>query len=240
MKSIALFFAFAFCAITLFATPAYAQRGFLGIAPATTPEDVPKPANLVLTWEAQTSVPNWYEGRALPIAGSMVKVNLMLLDENGKKMPSDKYKIRWHTNYTPELSAQDKTQLNLKIPDYFYGEMLVKVALFSLNGSVADARVSIPVTRPKLSLSIPYPLRIAKIEETILQAIPFFFPNQEAENLSYSWQVANISIPNQDTFGGFAIVRFSEKGFNIPVSVTTNVPANSNLRAGAQSFISVK
>lgn len=240
MKPNASFLVAALCVVILAPFFASAQQAPLSVFPSSPAQEVIKPASAFLTWEAETETPSWYIGRALPIAGSKIKASLLLLDSEGKMMPSTGNKIRWFANYIQLQDSQDKTQTTLTVPDYYFGEMLVRATVFSSSGVVAEAQASIPVARPKIVLSIPYPARVVPIEEAVMQAVPYFFPKKESDQLNYSWRIGSASLPSQSLFGSFAVAHFSGEGLNVPVTVSARSLSDASLQASTQSIISIR
>lgn len=200
----------------------------------------PAPATVLLTWETDTFVPQWYLGRALPIPGSTIRIRMTALDESGRTFNTEGQKIRWHANYLQHLASQDKPEMTYTVPEYFSGELLIKMGLFAGGKNTANARLSIPVVRPRLVISLPYPNKTLPQEDAAMQALPYFFPPAAVNDLVYSWTVKGTAIPRQNLFGGFATLSFDGPGEMLPVSVLATSKGSGTTEASAQTFFSVR
>jgi hypothetical protein len=205
---------------------------------ASTP--APTPAHVFLTWETETSVPQWYLGRALPTPGATIRVVLTALDEQGRLFSTEGQKIRWHANYQQQLAAQDKTEMTYVVPEYFSGTLLIKMGLFAGGKNTANTQISIPVVRPRLVVVVPYANKTAPQEDAVFQAQPFFFPPAEVDNLQYRWTIKNTVLPTQNLFGTFASLSFDGPGQMVPLLVSAESKTNRQIQASAQSFFSIE
>lgn len=68
------------------------------------------PAEIELLWEAESAKPAFYQGKALPSAGSEVKVVALpyLVNRDGQKISSENLVFNWEKNGTPQVNLSGK------------------------------------------------------------------------------------------------------------------------------------
>ena len=68
-------------------------------------------AAILVSWQADSYVPSWYQGKIFPTNGSKIGVNFELL-ENGKIVNLSKIKVRWYIN--DKLIRNESNGLGIK------------------------------------------------------------------------------------------------------------------------------
>lgn len=160
------------------------------------------PAEVDLLMEAQTTVPDFYQGAALPTRGGLVKVvaipNVIV---NGKKINNSELYFEWESGgkkLTPQ-SGKGKDVLVFTFSPFLDTEQ-VKVSV-TLPGTpvFTEKSIIISATKPEIVLYEVRPLEGVKTTKALtdnfnlnsniisLQASPFYFPLNSF--LSYIWQV---------------------------------------------------
>ena len=169
-----------------------------------------EPAQLDLLWEAADSyVPPFYEGKALPASEAIIKVvampNTPHIETRAKTLS-----YAWNRNFdaVPSASGYGKQMLVLK-HDYLKDVERIAVTASDTTGSYAtksDVSIS-PVTphiyfyekRPSLGVQYQYALgdgfSVESGERTLIAEPYFFSPRDKLSNtLSYKWKVGTSAI----------------------------------------------
>ncbi len=170
------------------------------------------PSSVNMIWEADTSVPPLYKGKALYSGGSNLKVVAFpSIVVNGKGLPSSSLSFQWTVNDTPatQQSGLGRNSLN------FTGDQLqpqedVAVTVYYGASQVGFGEVIIPATTPQilfydkdplrgmlLDSALPSALSLSAKEFTI-QAAPYYFANSSLQSgaATYAW-----TLNDQDTTG---------------------------------------
>ncbi|MBI2628295.1 MAG: hypothetical protein HYW71_02600 [Candidatus Niyogibacteria bacterium] len=170
--------------------------------------------DLDFLWEAMTSVPAGYKGKALPSAGSTVKVSAIpYLFKDNKKLSPESLVYEWSLDFNKKISAsgagkdsftfsldgnQDRT-IVLKVSDRL--ETISFEKGFTISGDN---------TPPEILFYEEHPLegpiyRRALLEEVslrandlALRAEPFYFSQENIANLSYEWKMNNKPLANEE------------------------------------------
>ncbi len=142
------------------------------------------------SWQANSFVPSWYEGKIFPVYGSRIDVNFELID-NGKIADLSKEKVRWYVN--DDLILNEKNGLGIKnfsfVNNYFYGgELEVKISIPEYKSGSLIKVVHIPVKTPEVAVEAPYFGQILKQGKNLVFAWPFFFSATDLNNLSLEWR----------------------------------------------------
>ncbi len=144
----------------------------------------------LVSWQAQSYVPIWYQGKVFPTYGSRVDVKFELID-NGKIADLSKAKIRWYVN--DDLTRNENNGLGIKnysfVNSSVYGgnDLEVKVSIVDYKGKSLDKIIAIPVKSPEAIIEAPYLDNGVDKGKSAFFAWPFFFgiPN----NFSIKWMV---------------------------------------------------
>lgn len=132
------------------------------------------PAGIDLLWQARTSVPPFYRGRALPTAGSRVSIIAEpdFIDKAGKKISEEKLVYEWSRNGNKlgEESGYGKYYLEIDDLSGFSNE-LVGVTATDMSGMlVAEKTLSLPTLSPRLAIYEEDPLLGTKFEKALKNA----------------------------------------------------------------------
>lgn len=171
------------------------------------------PTSIDLVWESDSYTPAFYLGRALPSAGSRVRVEAIphFLKSDGSEVPANSLLYTWRVNGTV-VGTQSGTGHSFALMSVspFAREESIEVEIASPDGHYSGtASVSIPVVQPLLELYEDHPLlgilftkalgTSASIPEPEMAfaAVPYFTPifAPNDPSLSYSWAVNDQTIP---------------------------------------------
>lgn len=165
------------------------------------------PTEVDLLYDADSYVPPLYQGRALPSAGSTLRLTAIphFRRSNGTEIPSTDIVFSWKKNgqVLGSLSGRGKSNVSIPAP-YLYGTDIVSVEAVSTDESFAgSASVAIPSVDPIVRLYQDHPLFGLRLDyalasttriidrEMTFAAIPFFAtassPADDA--LLYTWTV---------------------------------------------------
>jgi hypothetical protein len=161
------------------------------------------PSLINLVWEADTSVPPLYKGKALYSGGSSVKVVAFpSIVVNGKNISANSLSFQWtlDSDPLPNQSGLGRNTLT------FTGSQLqkeedVSVDVYYGASQVGSGEITIPATDPELVLYDQDPLRgtifdaalpagvSLSTNEFTVQAVPYYFSNSSLANgsLVYAW-----------------------------------------------------
>jgi len=144
----------------------------------------------LVSWQAQSYIPNWYQGKILPTNGTPTEISFELIDK-GKLADLSKTKVRWYIN--DELVKNEENGLGIKslkiiTPNYSGQETEIRISVVDyLGGETLDKIIKIPVVGPEVLIDSPYPDKKISAGSSIFQAIPFFFNIKNLNSLSIEW-----------------------------------------------------
>jgi len=173
-----------------------------------------RPVEIDLLWESDSYTPPWYKGRALPSAGTNVRLEAIprFVRTDGTRVNSADIIFTWKRNgyAIPGTSGRSRSKVLIESPALFATDD-ISVEARSADGVFAgEASVRIPSSEPVLSLYENHPLfgvlhhnalsaaNQLEEEEISFTAIPYFAdatsPRDQA--LVYEWRVSTNVIPN--------------------------------------------
>lgn len=185
----------------------------------------------LVSWQAQSYAPSWYQGKIFPSRGSPVKINFELID-NGKIVDVGGLAVRWYVN--GKLVKNETNGLGLKslvfgTPDYGGTETEVRISIPDYNGFSLNNTVRIPVKNPEAVIDAKTLNREAQIGDNMFTALPFFFNVPGLNNLSFDW-FANGQPADSDTDTPWLL--------NLNIDSKTPSGFQINLQAIVKNFLS--
>lgn len=169
------------------------------------------PSRVDLIIEGHTTVPSFYEGRALPSTDSTMR--LIALPDFGDGFNPENYAYTWRLNnkvqFGGSLKGQYVTEMTLPLGQ----EHVVSVDVINADGvTVRQAAVTVPVATPEIHFYEDNPLRGTALnsigdnlnllgEEVTVRAEPFYMDNNILnQNYLIEWEVDNqvVQNPNAD------------------------------------------
>jgi hypothetical protein len=168
-----------------------------------------------LLWQAMTTVPLWYKGKAMPSVQSQIKMTAKPYLFSGGALISDSNLVyEWSVNFKKDInkSGMGKNYFLFKIKDNSE-DYIISIRVSSKDGlMVFEKSMTFSTTDidPKFVFykedilngtqyneAFPDNFQLNE-DELILKAEPFFFSKENAGNLSYSWTMNGEGIQSQD------------------------------------------
>jgi len=214
------------------------------------------PSSINMIWEADTSVPPLYRGKALYSGGSNLKVVAFpSIVVNGKGLPASSLSFQWtvNDNPLPQLSGLGQNSLS------FTGDQLqaaedVAVTVYYGASKVGYGEVFIPTTVPQiliydkdplrgllLDTALPSALSLSAKEFTI-QAVPYYFANQSINSgaSTYAWTLNDEDTTGPNASRGMLTLRQTGSGTgSATIGVTMQNSDPSMLVQAAQAAIQI-
>jgi hypothetical protein len=181
-----------------------------------------------MIWEADTTVPPMYRGKALYSAGSpLTVVAFPVVFQKSSRIAPNNLSYKWFRDDEPMTSVSGLGRFSIS----FDGDQLkvtenISVDVYWGNTKVAHGQITIPVTDPQLllyqrdplrgviyDLSLPSDISLTAKELT-LQAEPYYFSmaSQKAGALTYTWQLNDEDTTGPDTARGILTLRQAGSG----------------------------
>lgn len=185
------------------------------------------PSNVHLVWEAHTSVPPLYRGKALYSVGSQIKlIALAQVASNGSFIAPSRLSYQWQVGDEPVVSASGVGRSTFT----YYGNQLkqneqVSLGVFYGGIQVGSASVTIPAVNPGILFYVKDPLRGLLLDQALpptislsgkeltLYAQPFSFATQSlGKTITYTWMLNGQEITNTSGNNGILTLRQSGSG----------------------------
>lgn len=215
---------------------------------------VPSVVNLL--WEADTSVPPLYRGKALYSPGSDIRVSAFpVVYTSGQLVSVKNISFQWYLNDEKVSDASGLGKSAISFPgSQLRKEEFVAVDLFIGNNKVGHGEVTITATEPRvvmyqrdalrgliLDKVLPNVFNLAGAEITI-QAEPFYFSNSSRRDgsLEYSWTLNDNPITGPDSAKGIMTLRQTGSGggsARLSASVQNN--SSSAFTQTAQNLLTI-
>lgn len=186
------------------------------------------PSVVNLLWEANTSVPPLYRGKALYSAGSTLKVVAYpTIVVNGAQLSSSALSYQWSRGSTAQQSSSGLGKRSITIQgDQIQTSETIAVDVYYGGSKVGRGEVTIPAIAPQVLFYAQDPLRGLLLDsalpqalsltakEITVQAIPYFFANESAKNnsLTYSWTLNGAEAAGPDSQKGILTLRQTGSG----------------------------
>ncbi|OGG40226.1 hypothetical protein A3A21_02525 [Candidatus Jorgensenbacteria bacterium RIFCSPLOWO2_01_FULL_45_25b] len=143
---------------------------------------------VILTWGAGTLVPASYEGRALPSLRSRVVVSVSLF-EDGRVLDLTQADISWSLDNQPYQKGRGLQEISFQINKAQSNIYTVRASV-SLRGAVASGVIQIPIVKPRVVLTHPYPKHIVSPgTKVLIRSNPYFFSASSLRELEFGWQI---------------------------------------------------
>lgn len=164
-------------------------------------------SDLALTWFAETYVPKWYKGKALPTPNSVVSIAAIpRFVAEGREIPSQNLIFRWGFDDEDRVLAGAGAEVfQIRISGVPKTSHHIRVTVEDTAGQITKEReIFIVPANPRLAIYPSTPLGGIEFRTSPsfyltasrgiidFQAEPFFFSVQSRKELPYQWSVGGI------------------------------------------------
>jgi len=212
-------------------------------------------SQLALVWFAETSVPRWYRGKALPVPTSVTDVTAVpTIVVNGRKLPPQELIYRWSLDSQKDLLVGVGEEVfRFKTGDLPRTSHLVAVVVEDIDKKIRkEGKIFVVTAAPRAAAYALTPLGgvepraalslFATKKRGVLDflAESFFFPVKSKRELRYQWSVEGTSAqgtPENPSLLTLDTGRWPRGGetTNVPFSLTVD-DLNQLVPAAAKSF----
>lgn len=186
------------------------------------------PSTINLMWEADTSVPPLYRGKALYAPGSNLRVTAFpQVVTGGRTISASSLSYQWKRGGEPVPSQSGKGRsLFAFAGNQLKGNESVSVDVYLGTALVGQGSITIPVTKPQIVLYQRDPLRgvlwnealpsaiSLTTKEITVQAVPYFFSNDSlsSSDLTFEWKLDGRTTTGPNADDGLMTLRQTGEG----------------------------
>jgi hypothetical protein len=157
------------------------------------------PTQFLMTWQADTYVPDGFSGKVMPASDSQIIVGIDLINM-GKRVDLSAYKIFWYINEKFYQGADGLARISLAAPHFIGRNSITVRASITNYGAGVGKTINIPVVVPEAIIQSSAPSLAASAAPFNLQVYPYFFNIKDPSGLNYSWSLNNTVVGNQNPF----------------------------------------
>ena len=197
----------------------------------------------ILYWWADTSVPYWYKGKALPSLNSQVHVTALT------SLPTPEllsYRWEFNSGVLPQSSGIGKRTLSFALG--FPVEEEIGVTITDALGTLTKTlHIGIRPASPAVGIYAVKPLIGVQAQRQAgdfqapagdsynFLAVPFFFPREREQSLRYEWQLNGKVIPGAGVRPWRLVVKSNagEQSLNNQIGVQVSDPVRGGERVSA-------
>lgn len=186
------------------------------------------PSSIYLLWEADTSTPWWYKGKALYSGGAnLTVVALPQVVSGGRAVSSGSLSYQWSVNGTPfpQSSGTGRSRFTFTGNQLLPSET-VNVKVLYGGTAVGEANVTIPASKPLVELYVRDPLRGTLFDQALqtqtslnsneftVEAAPFYFSNSSIGSgaAAFAWTLDGSDASGPQSAQGLLTLRQSGSG----------------------------
>ncbi|MGC9610648.1 MAG: hypothetical protein ABSE68_00250 [Minisyncoccia bacterium] len=145
---------------------------------------------VIITWRANSYFPADYAGKASAAPGAALTASAELISA-GKLQDIVNANINWSLNGNLIDGGTGLKTVSFTAAAQNQGYEILNVSINTSKG-VLENSTRIPVSKPEVVLSFPYPQKSAKAGGQItVSAIPFFFNVLSFDDLKFDWRINN-------------------------------------------------
>jgi hypothetical protein len=204
--------------------------------------------DLVIVWDTNTYIPPWYEGKALPIQSSIVRLVAMPhISLDGHDVPIEQLIYSWQVDGKRVLTGSGERILRISAPQFAKRGRTVILTIEDITKRVKkEARIMITPFSPRVGIYSITPLGGVEFRRNVilpkpdqsqidLIAEPFYFNMAGRNSLSYQWRVDYS--PVQGTPENPSIITFKTDDVSGTIPVSVRVDSADTLIPAVSKFI---
>lgn len=194
----------------------------------------------LVSWQAQSYVPSWYQGKVMPTKDSPVRISFELID-GGRLADLSGTAVRWYVNDKLMLNENNGlgiTSFGFNVPDYAGQQTEVRISLPSYRGQALDKVITIPVSSPEVVIDGRFTQNQLQIGDNSFAAVPFFFNAQTLADLDFNWVANGQQANNQSDTPWILNLNLdanTQPGYSVNLGITVQNIANQ-LESAAKSI----
>ncbi len=180
---------------------------------------------IVMTWKANSFIPHWYKGKAMPIRNSEIKAGLLLTD-NGKVVDLSRYEIRWIGDNGIFEKGIGLVNLSFKLNKLISEPQNLTATVVGYNGQNIKKTMSIPVVVPEISVDTNLNSSLVKDGGlALLRAVPLFFNINKESDINVKWNLNNKSLASESADGliELNVPKFGMEAFTIDLTANNKL-----------------
>lgn len=211
---------------------------FVFAAPATAQQSTPW---LMITWQAKSYVPAWFQGKVFPTAHSQITASVELID-GGNLVDLSKQKIYWYVNDQLISNSLGVQTIDFNAPALADNTIDLRAEVPSYKSPVLKT-IEIPVVQPEAVIEYPMPSNEFHSTPLSLRGWPFFFNVHKASQLAFSWTANGESSQNLENPETLVLNLNSDapSGSSVNVSLTAKLPGSiSDIATVGMNLVFIK
>jgi hypothetical protein len=157
------------------------------------------PPQLLVTWQADTYVPDGFAGKVMPASDSPITVGVDMIDL-GKRVDLGPYKVFWYIDEKFYQGAPGLTRISLSAPHFIGANAITVRVVVTDYGGGPGKTITIPVVVPEAVIQSSAPSLAASAAPFNLRAYPYFFNINNPSELNFAWSLNGAVVSDQNPF----------------------------------------
>ena len=190
-----------------------------------------EPTDIDLVWQADTFTPPFYQGKARAVKGSAIKIiaTPYIVNQQKQVLKPEQLVFTWLKDgaVISSSSGLGKNVLSIKTSPADNQLKIKVLASDPTSKNSASKQLIINLSQPELGIFENKPLEGVNYGEQIganfdlygqeisFKAVPFFWPNDQLNNLGYAWQVNRLPAEEQSGDPAILTVRQPNSGTGV-------------------------
>ncbi|MBI4085620.1 MAG: hypothetical protein HY432_03925 [Candidatus Liptonbacteria bacterium] len=158
------------------------------ILPHSFGQTAPVSPQILLTWKANTYVPDRFSGKVMPAANSQITASVELID-GGRIMNISGQNIYWYADNNFIDGGIGKQSVTFRAPDVAGGSIDIRAEIPNYSRGRQFKTVTIPIVKPHAVIEAPFPSGKFSSSPLNLVALPYFFNVTSISQLNFAWNV---------------------------------------------------
>ncbi len=143
-------------------------------------------AEMLFSWHAYSYTPSGFDGRALPITGTLIEAGFDLV-QGGKLVNLKDQIIYWYWNDSPIGGGKGVQKISFRPTQEGVQKLTVKLPGYNNGGIVRNFKI--PVVTPEAVIEAPFQKGNFSSLNLKVQGRPYFFNVLKSDALQFLWDV---------------------------------------------------